>query len=152
MHASRVPRCISCMHGGSRIKYSASHIFIIFMSETSQESIVHRYFLQVAALRNLPVSGFMVRFANIDSRLDPPIERSMRTFAGGAPHVIPSHGPGRPRAIRVRRARAIWRRHSSGAAPNMEAHARRSRHAMVQDPRGWCGAIAVPAGHKPCIG
>ena len=27
MHASRVPRCISCMHGESRIEYSVSHIF-----------------------------------------------------------------------------------------------------------------------------
>jgi hypothetical protein len=27
MHASRFPRCISCMHGESRIEYSVSHIF-----------------------------------------------------------------------------------------------------------------------------
>jgi hypothetical protein len=30
MHASRFPRCISCMHGESRIEYSVNHIFHIF--------------------------------------------------------------------------------------------------------------------------
>jgi hypothetical protein len=37
MHASRVPRCISCMHGETRIEYSVSHIFHDFLSETVPE-------------------------------------------------------------------------------------------------------------------
>jgi hypothetical protein len=51
MHASRVPRCISCMHGESHMRVlGRSALFMIFRLEASPEQSVHRYFLQVKNL------------------------------------------------------------------------------------------------------